>query len=466
LYRTSKRENSMNFSIDPDASHDSTNNRQKPSNDCLNLIKEFEGYVKELADGSVQAYLDPVGIWTIGWGATRNLDEGRSIREGDIISRETAERWLLEEVEQTANVVEELCTVTITQSMFDALVSFGYNTGTGGGGLRTSTLLKKLNEKDYEGAALQFGRWVNGEVNGQKVALPGLVRRRKAEEILFRRDGLSGAINSTSTDAQDSTAPVEVRQYQPAPVPLPLTRLLEAGMFGDDCFVLNCALAGLGFLRVGPQPSSFTSVTTDAVKLFQHREDIQVNGQVGQTTKQALERSLQKARDRVAPGSPDLVFCKLTRTHRPAYQGLEECKLDFVSPQGSILDSLKVISGAPASQQFNLPQNSKEGSGEPIPQGRFMIGDIDWASGSDNYEAAHPIAGNGLGPVWVPLIKPETMKTGRDAFGMHSDWNWIKEGHSPGSAGCVCPTSMDDLKELIRLLRKHDPRVLVVYWGL
>ncbi len=454
----------MTFFIDPDASHDSTNNRQKSSNDCLNLIKEFEGYAKELADGSAKAYLDPVGIWTIGWGATRNLDEGRSIREGDIISRETAERWLLEEVEQTANVVEELCTVTITQSMFDALVSFGYNTGTGGGGLRTSTLLKKLNEKDYEGAALQFGRWVNGEVNGQKVALPGLVRRRKAEEILFRRDGLSGAINSTSTDAQDSTAPVEVRQYQPAPTPLPLTRLLEAGMSGDDCFVINCALAGLGFLRVGPQPSHFTSVTTDAVKLFQRRDDIQINGKVGPTTKQALELALQKARDPVAPASPDLVFCKLTRTRQPAYQGLEWCKLDFVDPQGKILDSLKVVSGAPSAQLFKLPEDSDAGSREPIPQGRYGIGDIDWAGGSNNYNAAHPMTGNGLGPVWVPLTGKQA--DDRSAFGLHGDWNWIAEGHSPGSAGCVCPSTLDDLKELVGLLRKYNPRELVVYWGL
>jgi lysozyme len=454
----------MTFSMDPDASNDATSSRRKPSNDCLNLIKEFEGYAKELADGSAKAYLDPVGIWTIGWGATRNLDEGRSIREGDVISRETAKRWLLEEVEQTANIVEELCTVAITQSMFDALVSFGYNTGTGGGGLRTSTLLKKLNEKDSEGAAQQFGRWVNGEVNGQKVALPGLVRRRKAEETLFRRDGLSGAINGNSNDAQDSADPVEVRQYQPAPELLPFTRLLEAGMSGDDCFILNCALAGLGFLRVGPQSSHFTSVTTDAVKLFQRRDDIQVNGQVGSTTKKALERALLKARDRLAPRSPDLVFCKLTRTHQPAYQGLEWCKLDFVDPQGKILDSLKVISGAASDQRFNLPEDSDQGSGEPIPQGRYGIGDIDWAGGKDNYDASHPIRGDGLGPVWVPLAKKQP--DDRDAFGMHGDWNWITVRHDPGSAGCVCPSTLDDLKELVRLLRKHDPRELVVYWGL
>jgi lysozyme len=451
----------MNSVIDPD-SKDISTSQFSPSSNCLSLIKEFEGYKTELPDGGAESYVDPVGIWTIGWGTTRNLDEGRAIMAGDIISRTTAERWLQEEVEKTAQVVDQLCTVPITQSMFDALVSFGYNMGTGGGGLRTSTLLKKLNQNDYEGAAKEFGRWVNGEVNGQKQVLPGLVRRRKAEEILFGRDGLSGEFNNTSI--QGSIDSVVVRQYQPAPLPLPFTRLLQKGMSGDDCFVLNCALAGLGFLRVGSQPTQFSSVTEDAIKLFQRREDIQVNGQVGQTTKQALERKLQEVRSRVVSSSPDLVFCKLTRTHQPAYQGLELCKLDFISPQGQVLDSLKVITGDSANQRFNLPKDSDQGSGEPIPQGRYEIGDIDWAGGRDNYNAAHPISGNGLGPVWVPLKKLQI--DDRDAFGMHCDWNWLTEKHSPGSAGCVCPTSIDDLKELVRLLRKYDPRILVVYWGL
>jgi lysozyme len=455
----------MISSIDPDVIVSSMSRQLQASSNYLNLIQEFEGYEKKLSDSSIKSYLDPVGIWTIGWGSTRNLDENRPIREGDVISRSTAERWLQKEVQDTAKVVEQLCNVPITQSMFDALVSFGYNIGTGGGGLRTSTLLRKLNDKDYEGASREFGRWVHGEVNGQKAELPGLVRRRKAEESLFKCEGLSdGDSSANGTSAPTTTEPTEKRQYQPAPIPLPLNRLLKKGDSGDDCFVLNCALAGLGFLRVGPQPTQFTSVTEDAIKLLQRREGIQVNGQVGQTTQQELERTLQAVRSRVVSSSPDLVTCKLTRTRQPAYQGLELCKLDFISPQGHVLDSLKVISGNAANQRFNLPKDSDQGSGEPIPQGRYEIGDIDWAGGRDNYNAAHPISGNGLGPVWVPLKKLQP--DDRDAFGMHADWNWLTEGHSPGSSGCVCPTSLDDLKELVRLLRKYDPRELVVYWGL
>lgn len=451
----------MPNSIDPDRMEDASATLQL-SNKGLNLIKEFEGYAKKLADGSAKAYKDPVGIWTIGWGSIRNLDENRAVQDGDITTQATAERWLQKEVGQTAEIVEKLCTVPIKQGMFDALVSFGYNVGTGGGGLRTSTLLKKLNAKDYEGAAREFGRWIHGEVNGEQIELPGLVRRRKAEADLFRQDSFSE--ETLNVDPMPSSQSVEEREYQAAPVPLPFNRILQEGATGDDCFLLNCALAGLGFLRVGSQATQFTSVTEDAVSLFQRREGISINGQVGPTTRQALERSLQDARDRIAPRSPDLVFCKLTRTHHDAYEGLEWCKLDFVSPQGQVLDTLKVISGAASDQRFNLPENSNAGSGEPIPQGRYGIGDIDWAGGRDNYEASHPIDGNGLGPVWVPLSGKQD--DDRGAFGMHADWNWITARISPGSAGCVCPSTLAELKELVRLLRKHDPRELVVYWGL
>lgn len=73
--------------------------------------------------------------------------------------------------------------VRLTQSQFDALVSFVYNVGVEA--FRTSTLLRKLNGADYVGAAAEFKRWKMG---GGKV-LPGLIRRRKREEELFLRTG-------------------------------------------------------------------------------------------------------------------------------------------------------------------------------------------------------------------------------------------------------------------------------------
>jgi lysozyme len=70
--------------------------------------------------------------------------------------------------------------VQLTQWQFDALTSFTYNCGSGA--LASSTLLKKVNAKDFDGAALEFHKWNRG---GGKV-LPGLVRRRASESLLFQ----------------------------------------------------------------------------------------------------------------------------------------------------------------------------------------------------------------------------------------------------------------------------------------
>ncbi len=72
-----------------------------------------------------------------------------------------------------------MVTTPINQSQFDALVSLAFNIGVNA--LAKSTLLKLLNNKDYAGAASQFGRWVYAN----KKRLPGLVKRREDEKQLF-----------------------------------------------------------------------------------------------------------------------------------------------------------------------------------------------------------------------------------------------------------------------------------------
>lgn len=155
----------------------------EPSRDCLDLIKSFEGYHREIADGSAAAYLDPVLIPTIGWGTIR-YPNGKNVNMGDIRSRKQCEVYLQHEIDGKAAAVKKLVTAPLTQSMFDALVSFSYNIGVGA--LSESTLLRLLNTSDYEGAAAQFPRWV--KAGGR--TLPGLVRRRDAEQALFKKDGM------------------------------------------------------------------------------------------------------------------------------------------------------------------------------------------------------------------------------------------------------------------------------------
>lgn len=138
----------------------------------LNLIKQFEGC-------KLVAYLCPANIWTIGWGRTTN------VKRGDTCTQAQADAWLLAEYEAFESQVRKLVRVPVTDNQLGALVSFTYNAGVGN--FRSSTLLRLLNAGDYAGAAAQFARWNKGTVNGEKVELKGLTRRRTAEAALFEK---------------------------------------------------------------------------------------------------------------------------------------------------------------------------------------------------------------------------------------------------------------------------------------
>ncbi len=132
----------------------------------LDLIKEFEGE-------RLDAYKCPAGVWTIGYGTTSNVSPGMKI------SKEHAQNLLAQDVSKFEDAVKRLVKVPLNQNQLDALVSFTYNLGEGN--LAKSTLLKLLNQRDYAGAANEFGRFINA--NGKP--LKGLIRRRAAEQALF-----------------------------------------------------------------------------------------------------------------------------------------------------------------------------------------------------------------------------------------------------------------------------------------
>jgi lysozyme len=143
----------------------------KISDEGIALIKRFEGV-------RLQAYQDPVGVWTIGYGWTQPV-AGRKVSAGMRISSAMADSLLLCGVVQFEQGVSRLVKVPIAQGQFDALVSFAYNLGLRA--LGDSTLLRKLNAGDRQGAAAEFGRWVNA--GGAR--LDGLAARRAAERALF-----------------------------------------------------------------------------------------------------------------------------------------------------------------------------------------------------------------------------------------------------------------------------------------
>ena len=140
----------------------------------VDLIKSFEGL-------RLRAYRDPGGVWTIGYGHT-----GSDVHPGQTITTARASQLLAHDTGWAQDAVRSSVKVPLTSAQFDALTSFTFNLGAGA--LRSSTLLQKLNARDYAGAQHEFGRWVHAG----GVVLAGLVRRRAAEAKLFGSTGPRG----------------------------------------------------------------------------------------------------------------------------------------------------------------------------------------------------------------------------------------------------------------------------------
>lgn len=130
------------------------------------LLCEFEGF-------KAQAYRDPVGILTIGYGFTDN------VKIGDVITQEQANIRLKNELIEYEQAVLLACKIAPNQHQFDALVSFAWNVGTAG--MARSSVIKAHNRGDYQSAARAFALW--NKAGGRVFA--GLTRRRAAEAALY-----------------------------------------------------------------------------------------------------------------------------------------------------------------------------------------------------------------------------------------------------------------------------------------
>jgi lysozyme len=129
----------------------------------LQLIEQFEGL-------RLNAYDDSTGVWTIGYGHTKDVHEGQTI------TREQAESFLRDDLQVAESAVESAVPDTLTNNQFAALVSFTFNLGAG----NLHQLLKR-------GLALVPGRILLFDHAAGRV-MSGLTRRRKAERELFLRE--------------------------------------------------------------------------------------------------------------------------------------------------------------------------------------------------------------------------------------------------------------------------------------
>lgn len=132
----------------------------------ISIIKDFEGF-------RAKAYVCPAGRLTVGYGHTRGVNPG------DEVSPDVAEQYLMSDLAYAEQVVETSIHVPITDNQFSALVSFVFNVGVVN--FIKSTLLRVLNQGKYKEAADEFLKW--NKAAGR--VLPGLVKRRAAEQALF-----------------------------------------------------------------------------------------------------------------------------------------------------------------------------------------------------------------------------------------------------------------------------------------
>jgi lysozyme len=226
------------------------------------LLTTFEGC-------ELTAYDDGGGVWTIGYGHT-----GDDVYPGLTISQTQAEELLRIDLEKFESFVEDAVEAQLNDSQFSALVCFCFNVGPGTDGFGGSTLLKLLNQGNYQRAANQFPVW--NKVNGQPWL--GLTRRRLAERALFLGKPWQSFLTYEGT-GEEVTGEIIAE----APRTLKLT---EPMMQGEDVRQVQKALKTAG-INIEPD-GVFGNDTEKVVRQFQQQKGLMADGVVGAQTRKEL----------------------------------------------------------------------------------------------------------------------------------------------------------------------------------
>lgn len=143
----------------------------------MKVDKNGLDFLRDREDLKLKAYLDSGGVPTIGIGSIKM--KGKPVTMGMTCTVDEAYAQCALDLKATEDAINKLVKVPLNQFQFNALASFVYNIGITA--FTSSTLLRKLNEGNYEAAASQFMRWVYD--NGKYVE--GLHNRRVFEQKLF-----------------------------------------------------------------------------------------------------------------------------------------------------------------------------------------------------------------------------------------------------------------------------------------
>jgi lysozyme len=143
------------------------------------ILTNFEGCEEKLPDGTLRAYQDEGGVWTIGFGCTHHVTPGL------IITMDDAKARLAEDLQEFVGLLDHYlgpCKPNINANQYSAMLSLLYNIGTLD--FATSTLLNCVRMRHFDDAAKEFPRWCKEKGVRDK----GLFRRRMAEQSLFNGD--------------------------------------------------------------------------------------------------------------------------------------------------------------------------------------------------------------------------------------------------------------------------------------
>lgn len=140
----------------------------KTNKQALQIIQSCESL-------RLQSYLCPGGVWTIGYGHTKGVKPGQSI------TREQAEKFLQEDIEQKERALDGLLSVRLNDNQYSALVSWVFNLGEGN--FAKSTLRKVINADPNNRDSITR-EWLRWNKSGGK-ELRGLTIRRQMELDLY-----------------------------------------------------------------------------------------------------------------------------------------------------------------------------------------------------------------------------------------------------------------------------------------
>lgn len=174
----------------------------------LAVVKAFESCMQAVKGqpGMFRAYVDPVGVLTIGWGHTN--DHLPKFTSSTVWTQAQCDAALAGDMATFEDHVNKLAKIDLTQNEFDALVSWSFNTG----GPATASLWAALNAGNKAAIPAKLAAWNKGTVRGVLVELAGLTRRRKSEGLLFQ-----GKVPEAFSVAEITTKPAA-----PIAVPIPV----------------------------------------------------------------------------------------------------------------------------------------------------------------------------------------------------------------------------------------------------